>query len=761
MSLPKLSLLILDTETTGFVPKTHRVIEYACVTLKDGKVENEYEQLLSLPEGQEIPAVVQVLTRIRQADLSGKPTFESILPTIKAMLTPDTIVVGQNVKFDVAMLRGEGWDLSEHPWIDTAMLASIVYPELKSYSLGYMSDVLGLTHTPKHRALGDVRATMQLLELCVERLESLSEKDLEALQALAKKGPESYRRLFSSLRSAGKKTRPKWLTLSKHSSPEESDKSIPATELKSINKNTIELVQESLCSATLESVIAGAKNPTSPRLRGTGGAIIAVKNLDAALRRVELPDSVVVLPQPEMLLSKEASEKFLEQEAFTADELTLAMKLLLYRPELKIDLPIHGEETAIWNAKIAASSESPEYQKRRKALKKETVLLGHHELVTIANSEESSILQDARVLIDDASMLEDTATTALGWTCFVPTLRAAAAGNDRLTKCVDLIELWTEKVRNGTDLRYIAPSDLGAPEVEHLTVIIGDLLKTDLPHAAVRALGDLLLILDEKNLEGRITWIECFLDGNKSIKSVPEKINEVLGRILYSQSPTTLLIPNAAWKECSAVLPMSMETVDGTLSPLPVPDFSIALPIGITLDQMIASAKGKTVVLVSSKRAIEDLYLKYAEKLETIGTVLLCQGFNGGQSRMQAEFLQATEPAILITTPWTYETMELRNGTVDQLILQTLPFDHPSHAVFSRRALRYRDPFSEYSLPRLKHRLFRLIRTFVRHSKAGGVITILDDRLRTKPYGKRVAEYLLGLASKTVKKDGEGQMKLL
>ncbi len=752
MPLPSLPFLILDTETTGFVPKTHRVIEYACVTVEGGKITNEYEQLLSLPEGQEIPAVVQVLTRIRQADLSGKPTFADILPTMQAMLTKDTIIVGQNVKFDIGMLKGEGWDLSDHPWIDTAMLASIVYPELKSYSLGYMSDVLSLMHAPKHRALGDVRATYQLLELCIERLQSLPAKDLEVLQALAKKGPESYRRLFESLTPSKKKTRPEWLKLSKHSSPSASDKSIPATELKSLEPNTIELMQESLCPATLESIVAGTKKNT----------IIAVKNLDATLRRIELPASVVVLPQPEMLLSKEASARFLALDNFTADELTLAMKLSLYQPKLKIDLPIHGEETAIWNAKIAASSESPEYQKRRKLLKKETVLLGHHELITIANSEESSALKDTRILIDDASMLEDTATTSLGWTCFVPTLRAAAAGNDVLTKCVDLIELWTEKVRNGTDLRYIAPSDLGAPEVEHLTVIIQDLLKTDLPHAAVRGLSDLLLILDEKNLDGRITWIECFLDGNKSVKSVPEKINEVLGRILYSKSPTTLLIPQGAWKECSAILPLSMKTADGSLSPLLVADFSVSLPIGMALDRMIASAEGKTVVLVSSKRAVEDLYLKYAEKLEEAGTVLLCQGFNGGQSRMQAEFIQATEPAILITTPWTYETMELPKGTIDQLILQTLPFDHPSHAVFSRRALRYGDPFSEYSLPRLKHRLFRLIRTFVRHAKSGAVVTILDDRLRTKPYGKRVAEYLQNLAPKQQPSvAAAGQMKLL
>jgi DNA polymerase III epsilon subunit-like protein len=53
------------------------------------------------------------------------------------------------------------------------MLAPIVFPELKSYSLGFVSDALKLPHEPKHRALGDVRATAMLLAACFERFTML------------------------------------------------------------------------------------------------------------------------------------------------------------------------------------------------------------------------------------------------------------------------------------------------------------------------------------------------------------------------------------------------------------------------------------------------------------------------------------------------------------------------------------------------------------------------------------------------------------
>ena len=752
MKLPPLRLLVLDTETTGFVPVIHRVIEYACAVTEDGKLVMEYEQLLSSTDNNEIPAIVQTLTQIKPEDLVGKPTFGDIFEKIEAMLTPETVVVGQNINFDLRMLKGEGWDITDAMTVDTAMLASIVYPELKSYSLGFMSETLGLTHEPKHRALGDVRATLQMLGLCVERLQSLPVGDLKALQAIAAKGPVGYRRLFESLVPENNTVkRPKWLSLSRHSEPAGDDLSIPASALPLLQVGSVQAVQESLHPASLASVIAGAKK----------GTVIAVKNLDAILRRVELSDAVTILPSPDTLISKEAAEAFLKQQTYTADEMTLAMKLTLYRPESKTDLPIHGDEYAVWAARLAASAESAEYRARTAEIGKSVVLTSHYELVNVASSDASPLSAATPVIIDDASMLEDTATAALGWTCLVSTLRAAAGSDDAVTKCVDLVELWAEKVRGGTDLRYLAPSDLEADDVVSLKTIIAGLKKDGLSHASKRALEDLLLILDPANLPGRITWIESFQVGSKAIKSVPEKIAEVLADLLYRKAPVTLVVPSGT-VPLDSIIPGSVSISPTSLAMLPAPGISVALPMNVSTDQLIASTTKKSVILVGSKRAIEDIFVKHAKKCEDAGVTLLCQGFSGGQSRMQAEFAVAATPAILVATPWMYETMELPAGTIDSLALLTLPFDHPSHAVFSRRAHRHLDPFNGYSLPRLMHRLFRLVRTFRRHSAPGGTIIILDDRLRTKQYGKTVSQYLMSFGSAaTVKPAAGGQLSLL
>ena len=280
--------LILDTETTGFVPKVHRVMEVACMVMDDRVVRTEVEHLLSLPPGVEIPVAIQRLTHIAPEDLVGKPTFAEILPELQKLLTPETILVGQNIPFDLGMLRGEGWDLTEHPWIDTSMLASIVFPELESYSLGFVSDVLGLTHTPRHRALGDVRATSELLLRCIDRLESLSVDRVAELRTIAARGPEGYRRFFEGLNARGTDL-PSWL----HPSQESTRRAAEPIKLMPPTEGGVHLVEESLNGGVTEGVLHGMPEHTW----------LAVKNIEAMTERLSIPHDVVILVPPEFLLS--------------------------------------------------------------------------------------------------------------------------------------------------------------------------------------------------------------------------------------------------------------------------------------------------------------------------------------------------------------------------------------------------------------------------------------------------------------------------
>ena len=92
----------------------------------------EYEQLLSL-EG-DIPTRSGTYTYLsgrsrRQADICLNH------PDIQSMMTPETIIVGQNIcPFDVGMIKGEGLDLdySAHRYFDAASIVFQSTPVIHS-----------------------------------------------------------------------------------------------------------------------------------------------------------------------------------------------------------------------------------------------------------------------------------------------------------------------------------------------------------------------------------------------------------------------------------------------------------------------------------------------------------------------------------------------------------------------------------------------------------------------------------------------------
>jgi len=213
VKLPSFPFVVLDTETTGFIPKVHRVIEFASVRVENGEIVDRYETLIGIPG--EIPPHVQVLTRIKQDAIKDKPDFDAVRAEIEKNIGKDTVIIGQNVGYDIGMLKGEGIDLSDRLWFDTSMIASLVFPELESYSLGYMSKVLNLNHEPVHRAMGDVHATLELLERCWERLMTLTPELQKVLQNVMQKAPDNYKLLFADLPAAKAKKNPSWLIMPK------------------------------------------------------------------------------------------------------------------------------------------------------------------------------------------------------------------------------------------------------------------------------------------------------------------------------------------------------------------------------------------------------------------------------------------------------------------------------------------------------------------------------------------------------------------
>ncbi|MDD5623467.1 MAG: exonuclease domain-containing protein [Candidatus Peribacteraceae bacterium] len=761
MKLPSFPFVVLDTETTGFVPRANRVIEFASVRVEGGKTVEEYETLIAIPE--DIPPPVQILTHIRPKMLEGKPEFAALRETILQHIGAETLIVGQNVGFDIRMLKGEGVDLSERAWIDTSMLASLVYPELLSYSLGYVSSILQLNHDPVHRALGDVHATLELLEKCWERLLELPEEQLAILRETLAQSSPGYRLLASALpKKSAAKNLPAWFAGPKKRAP--GSLAISASlsaALAAPPRGEPALVEETLDPGSLPSIVAAAIADRSTT------HWIVVKNLESALRRLSFPEKEVrIIYPPFLLLDPEAQKNFFVQETWTADEATLAVKLRWFAPRVQRQIALHGEERSIWYGKLACTRESAAYRAQFQNLPG-VILIDHQQLLEILSDSEhfahAAIVQDAHIILDDASMLEDTATKAYRWQCTLDHLRAAAEGKEALTKFTDLLQIWIERVRAFQDVRYLTVADLNSSEAHALQERIPSLLEEEsLPPLVREQLDDLARILTPELLSHRIAWIEQRQNGSQFLQSVPEHVGPILASSLFAAFATTLLIPLGSAQTLREILPSGKAKSSAPFPRLPL---TLTIDTETSLESLLkAPPAGKTVVLVGSRRLIEEAYVEHADRLEEQSVTMVCQNLSGGMERLTAEFLAAEAPAVWLLTPWSYEEVELPAESVNHLVIVSLPFDHPSHTVLSRRAEHYADAFTQYFLPRLEHRLFRLVRTFCRHRVKGGDIRVTDDRLISKRYGRQVREYLEGFSANggaaPAEKD-RGQMKLL
>ncbi len=734
MQLPKIPFVVLDTETTGFIPKVNRVIEYAHVVYRDGTEAESYDQLIAIPG--EIPDVVQVITRIKPDALSGKPVFENLRDDIAARIGSDTLIVGQNVSFDINMLRGEGIDLSHRSWVDTSMLASLVFPELESYSLGYISKVLKLQHEPVHRAMGDVHATLELFSRCWERLLELPQEMLLDLKTTFHKSEEGYRILADALPTGTAKSKPAWIAMPDTLKFPGITRALP---LPKPAIGTVDLIEEPLDPMFLQCIVDAAAKDTSTT------HWIAVKNLTSTIKRLKLGKNVCVLQPPFLLLDHEAAEHLRAQEKLSADEATLLLKLDWYAPTVLDDAPIHGGEKAVWNGKLACTDTSATYLAQFMKLPS-VILLDHRQLLHFVQDPDHAahhaLTTDAHIIIDDASMLEDTASKAYGWYCGMGDLRAAAAGNARLTKLTDLLQIWMEKIRNEQDVRYIAPNDLESSEVASLRAMLTSANDGTLRPQTVRLLESVGKCL-EPEAATRISWIETHQDGSQFLRSVPESVAELLQRDLFSKYPVSLAIPPSSAHTMPEAVHRNVKTAINPFMERVQDAVTTEFPETLFGKNIIADPPdGKTILLAGSRRVIEEYFIRYAVDLEARGVTLICQNLSGGMNRMQAEFLAADAPAVWVLTPWTFESVELPPGTVDHLIVDALPFDNPSQPVFAKRAEHFTNAFIDYSMPRLLQRLFRLLRTFRCIATLSADVTVIDTRIREKKYGKDVRAYM-------------------
>ncbi len=146
-------IAVVDTETTGFY-RTDRIVEFACVTIIDGDIVEEYETLLQ-PNRDPGPVHIHGIT---PSMLEAAPEFESVAGDIAARLD-GALLVAHNISFDLRMLRQEIRRISTMTFDPGVGICTY---RLTKQKLAVAARQAGID-PPDHTALNDARVSAQLL----------------------------------------------------------------------------------------------------------------------------------------------------------------------------------------------------------------------------------------------------------------------------------------------------------------------------------------------------------------------------------------------------------------------------------------------------------------------------------------------------------------------------------------------------------------------------------------------------------------------
>ncbi len=178
--------MIVDVETTGWLPEQASITELAAVRISDGRPTAEFSALVN--PGAPIPADIVALTGITDAMVSQAPPIGAVLPAFLAFAR-GCVLTAHNAPFDVGFLTaacgGCRIPWPAFPVLDTAALARLVLDETEvtDCKLATLAGFFGAGTRPCHRALADAQATADVLQGLLGRLTLAGVRTLAEISA--------------------------------------------------------------------------------------------------------------------------------------------------------------------------------------------------------------------------------------------------------------------------------------------------------------------------------------------------------------------------------------------------------------------------------------------------------------------------------------------------------------------------------------------------------------------------------------------------
>ena len=196
-ALAALPAIALDLETTGLDVANDRVVQIGAVAMLGPVVQSAPRIDTHVEPGVPIPAPSTRIHGLTDSTIAGAPRLAELFDSLFELLE-GRVVVGQNIRFDLAVLRHEaaraGVPWRDPPALDVAHLAGALDRGLVDLGLESLANRFGVSIEARHDALGDAFAAAGIFAALVPRLREADVRTFGEAEAFAARRTDLVRR---------------------------------------------------------------------------------------------------------------------------------------------------------------------------------------------------------------------------------------------------------------------------------------------------------------------------------------------------------------------------------------------------------------------------------------------------------------------------------------------------------------------------------------------------------------------------------------